>query len=804
MNDKKLLSVTNIRINKNAHNKETKKLLTTSKDENSNYLFTGLGSILSNEIPTQNSTTLPILPLKGLPAHIFSKKKPRLPKRVVYHMPAWTNNPPVFQNCDVSGDENSVAYEDLEKHRLITIESLSKTVKHAPARLQALHKQFEDEQNLMIQHEKRVLMETLYNGEKMVNKLPLKYLYSKDNLRHFALEKACTSFMILAKHKYKSLLSYSFHIWRSVKKLVIPTVVMEILNEKQLGYIVLCKIFADKMKKHLRYYLREWSFKTLIKYDVIRHTRFNEAAYLIQHWYKNMSVIKKQPFRDFIEVFQMCLHRRKAIKMAVMYEHKRRKALNKIRKGIATRRRYYFAARAIQRIMRWCMLYRRTTFKLTRSICARRIQRWRRKMMQRPTKELLLIYVGLKAGGHTKVTTRMPNTYKMVSPVSLLGQMEFLISGLQRWYMSRMGKMDLYIRLAKRRKQMEHDAKMNKNATIIQIAYRHRLLHEMFRAMLLNNRCNRIQRAFRTYSYRKRMYYRLIMRKHRYIPVVVKFFRFITFRKKIRKRFVIRKRVLACAQLRRLCSARNIQRRYRAYVIYMTIVKAERLEFFAQQRLRSDVVLKSIETIQRIWRNAQTPSRLARHVLLWVEKDIFRERLLLWKKVRILQKAAVRYLDIRQIKAFELKNRAARKIQKCAKAFSLKTQIFNRVAATRRRRNACAKLIQCNYRMFVWLRKMNVRFAAMKARIELHRLRMRMASRIQYFIRKQYKIYYLPLRVAARRQLKKKREMACKNAILELRKVSACVIQKLFRQNSRWAVFIRRMKKLRRQYLEKR
>jgi hypothetical protein len=805
MNDKKLLLLTNIRLDKSSKSADKKRLAATSYDDNSKYLFTsGLEMLSSSQIEQSQSMSLPLLPSKRIPKHIFSKKKEGVPKRKLYQIPAWE----IKDTNEISkGNKNvddkyqrPMNVNDMQKARLESLTSLPKSSKHAPARLEALQHQLQVEQDLVISHEKQVLRETLKNAERMVIKLPLQYLNSKANLRHYALERACKLLMIPAKYKLQQIYIYVIRKWKDFDKHA--TGEMELMNEMQVGFIVISKILCDLLIKHIRYFFKQWAFKCVSKYDAIRNKKYNNAAYLIQHWYKQMRVIKKQPFRDFISTIQMCLHRRRAIKYTLQYEHKRRKALNKMRKGIATRRRYHFAARAIQRIYRWVMLLRWTRYRLTRSIHARKVQRWRRKIIKREPKDLLLIGVGLRAGGYTKIKSRIPNRYR--EPRSLLESIERVISGIQKWYLSRLGKMDLYLKLAKRRQKMELEAKRNKCATKIQRGYRRHLFFEMIRAMLLNNRCRRIQRAFRSYHYRLWMYWSNYRRKQWNAKIITKYISNIAWKNILYRKFNKRKLLLRCMTLRKFYSARKIQLNYREHVIYAFKRKAELLLFFAQQRLKGDVVIKAIETIQRNWRQFHNPTLFAKHIRLWAQKESFKEKLFIWKKARIIQKCARGYILLQRQKYYELQILAVSKIRRCGRAYILRVSLHRRVLETIRKRDAATHKIQYNYRMFSWLKVIKQRFQIMKEKIELDRLRNRCATKIQLFIRRQFRLYYMPLRVAARRQLKKKRDMAIVNALLKLKMKSVKTIQKMFRMNVKWCKFLRKMQMLRRSILEDR
>ena len=70
-----------------------------------------------------------------------------------------------------------------------------------------------------------------------------------------------------------------------------------------------------------------------------------------------VTIITKYPWQRLASAIEYCLHRRRAIRHVIRYEQYRQKGIEKIRKGIALRRRVHFAARIIQRIFRWRLLH---------------------------------------------------------------------------------------------------------------------------------------------------------------------------------------------------------------------------------------------------------------------------------------------------------------------------------------------------------------------------------------------------------------------------------------------------------------
>jgi hypothetical protein len=163
------------------------------------------------------------------------------------------------------------------------------------------------------------------------------------------------------------------------------------------------------------------------------------------------------------------------------------------------RRRYFFASRCIQRIYRWLLLLRKTRRYLMRSIAARRLQRWRRMILFRPKRDLLIIRLVIRCGGHTRVFSKLPHRHLQRGKIDGI---DSAISMLQKFWFTSRGQMDLYVRFAARKAAMAHQQMLSENASIIQNSYRAHLWEKLMLAARLNNRARRIQRGFRAHQYR--------------------------------------------------------------------------------------------------------------------------------------------------------------------------------------------------------------------------------------------------------------------------------------------------------------
>jgi hypothetical protein len=761
MDDTKLLSVTTTKLKQNE--KQQKKKEKQIPSSNSLTLFGGLDDFLGHQ-QVAMSTSSPLLPSKGIPPHIFSKKKPQLPLKKVRRLKPDKEIQKILSAylSEEMGSQSHLSSHSLVGENLLRSQSnerserrlkaeirslpLGVSEKNVPFKLQSLDKAFQGVQKSRLNEMAFERTKALSEVESYINQMPLSYVFSKPELRLYALKRACEQFAHLAQHKMKQFLFLSFSKWKKIPK---QKVDLSKLDEKQFGFLVISQRLNSLLLRQLKRYFSLWSFCYSKKFDSIRSKQFNDSTFLIQDWYRKTKILKKQPFRNLNSVIKMCLYRRRAIYYSIQMEHIRRKGLNKIRKGIATRRRYYYAARTIQRIIRWIYLYRHTSYRLIRQIASRKIQLFVCQIKKRSPRELLLLELGFYLGGYTRVYNRIP--YKYQNHGRVLEGMHRCISTLQRWYLSCKGRLELFMKFAARRSAMEYEAKRNEKARIIQRLYRHHLWKELLRAALLNNRARRIQRGYRSYQYRSWVAIALFRRKERQRQKIFLFLRKKFWSRYLKRKFFQRKQILISTERRRQILARKIQRCYRAHVIYVKIKKEEMRVFFAAQRLKSDVVMASVRKIQLNFRNSRRPvSRLCRHVRLFALHDKQRHRFEIWKLVYRIQKIGRQYILKQRIFDLQKQVDAANAIWRLAKSYLLRKAIDNLVEITRRKRNAAAKKIQYNYRQFVWLRILRKRFRVMKARIELERLQNRSASLIQSMIRRKYFEYNTPVRIAAR------------------------------------------------------
>lgn len=578
-----------------------------------------------------------------------------------------------------------------------------------------------------------------------------------------------------------------------------------VLNDKQIGFLVIAKQLNSLVLKQCKRYFKIWSFQFGSKYDDIRDKEFNDSAYLIQHWFAQRMILRRQPFKDALGVFRMCLHRRQAIYYMISFEHKRKRAVEKIRRGIANRRRYYFAARIIQRIVRFVLIYREMKYRLTRKINGRKIQRWRRRVMRRSRKAMVIIKLVLRLGGYSKVMQRL--TERLTIPGSLHRSIEEAVSTIQRSYLRSCGRYQEY--LALKAERMKHEREERKHQAIVTIQrFWLRVLHkEIMRCAVLHNRARVIQRSFRHYQFRAPIQPPVpilqLCRERFHVLVIQRFVRRRLFHRQLMQRFPLRKRQLQCERRLRRISAFKIQVAYRAHVIYAAKKKEEMRLFFNAQRESGDVFLRCVRTVQRAFRHSRRPySMLPRHVRLFAFNLWRKWRLKRWTAACRIQRVALDYIEYLKVKDFLLRVASVNKIWRLSKSYGLRNRMYQLVMATRRRRNAAAMKLQWNLRTFVWLFKIRQRFVVMKERIRIERLRNKCATIIQRFYRRVEERYRYPVRVAARVMIKKRREEELHRRMELLWQDSIRPIVRLFQMNRKWRRFLRVAEKIRYQILE--
>jgi hypothetical protein len=234
------------------------------------------------------------------------------------------------------------------------IHSMSRERKSVATELQLAQQSLSFQKSNYEKHENQARLKVLKSAKTMVQQMPLDYLYSKPELRHYALEQVYSRFRKFAVLRIHHQIVRAFYLLKFSEK--------ETFDDKQIGFMVISKAFQMMLDRMIGRAFKHWAIFYAKKFGHLRKVVLNEAATEIQRWYRLMRITRTENYQRLWHAVQMCLHRRKAMKFTIRFEVTRRKALIKVAKGIVARRRYHFAARSIQRIYRWICLYRKVHF----------------------------------------------------------------------------------------------------------------------------------------------------------------------------------------------------------------------------------------------------------------------------------------------------------------------------------------------------------------------------------------------------------------------------------------------------------
>jgi len=563
---------------------------------------------------------------------------------------------------------------------------------------------------LLVQHqtaardESRTRQRVIRTANHMVQGLPLPYLYSKPELRHYALEQVFVRLLLLARLREQDMLGRAFAVWR------VPPEIH--CDDRQIGFIVISQAFQQLLDKMIKRAFRHWAIFYATRYNKMRLAVMHEAAWDIQQWYRHMKRQRSESFKRLLHAVKICIQRRKAIKAMLRYEIWTRKALIKITRGIVHRRRRHLAARSIQRVYRWTMLYRRVMWKMTRLNAVRLLQRFWRMEMARPDHDHVVIKAILRAGGYSKVVRKVPpklmgkgdkpgpkpkrltRRKRNEPPPGLLAAVDNCVRIIQRAWMRYKGRSALLDALADKHAEEEREAERQECASIIQNSYRAHLWDKLMLAAVQHNRARRIQRQFRARQYRvwNRLHldYKRRVRRTRRLVVRERFLR----RALLWAKFELQRQKLAAMAEARDEAARVIRRawfaakeRYRRRLI----AEAKRR---AALRNASGAALEIVSKMQRNWRQTRatclshfdkrfTENRYARHVYLVMHKLEGKRRQRLHHAAVKIQRLARFYLDDVYVRQVAARVKALRVIRKVFKVGLLRFALYRLVVAKR-------------------------------------------------------------------------------------------------------------------------
>jgi len=280
-------------------------------------------------------------------------------------------------------------------------------------------------------------------------------------------------------------------------------------------------------------------------------------------------------------------------------------------------------------------------------------------------------------------------------------------------------------------------------------------------------------------------------------------------------RFKARKALLLLTRCKKTIAAITIQRCYRAHVAWLLWVKEQLALFYAAQRANFETSKLAVQKIQLIFRKYHRPnwkilkggwaietSFYSRHILLLFKNEVRRKYYILTNKATKIQVLIRRWLVRRRLirKRWEIKN--ANKIWLFTKSYLLKLALYDRVMATRRRRVKASKKILKNLRKCPFYRKVCLRVITNKLLTDLIAFRNLAVVLIQRLARRKHREYYMPLRIAARLQLKKIRSKRVAEFHFRVFDTAARICQKFGLNILNWNRIMKIIVKERRKLLE--
>ena len=235
-------------------------------------------------------------------------------------------------------------------------------------------------------------------------------------------------------------------------------------------------------------------------------------------------------------------------------------------------------------------------------------------------------------------------------------------------------------------------------------------------------------------------------------------------------RFKARKALIIFTRCKKTFASMKIQRCYRAHVAWLKWLKEQLLLFYAAQRANAAVSLTAVDKIQYIWRKYYRIDRkivketwkssyclFSRHILLLFRKEHRKKHFKRNSMAVRIQNSIRSFLVRRRILILRWQHFNANKLWAFTKAYLLKLALYDRVEATKARKNAAANKIKINFRKVILTRKLMNRFINRKLTNELIAFRNLAIILIQRLHRRKFREYYMPLRKAARLQLLKYR-----------------------------------------------
>jgi len=264
-------------------------------------------------------------------------------------------------------------------------------------------------------------------------------------------------------------------------------------------------------------------------------------------------------------------------------------------------------------------------------------------------------------------------------------------------------------------------------------------------------------------------------------------------------RFKARKVLLIFMRGKKTIMSIRIQRCYRAHVAWLKWLKEQLMLFYASQRANFEVSILAISKIQYIWRKYHRPdwnikkggwymakSQFSYHILLLFKVELRKMRFKRNNMARRIQCCIRAFLKKRRAVILRWRNFNANKIWFFAKAYLLKLALYDRVMATRARRDAASNKIKLNLRKVIFNRKVMSRFINRKLTTQLIAFRNLAVILIQRLARRKAREYYMPLRKAARLQLLKYRAKKHSEFVFRVFDKASRICQKFGLNINKW------------------
>jgi len=248
-------------------------------------------------------------------------------------------------------------------------------------------------------------------------------------------------------------------------------------------------------------------------------------------------------------------------------------------------------------------------------------------------------------------------------------------------------------------------------------------------------------------------------------------------------------------------AAMMIQYTYRMHVAYEAWKHEELKQYYAKQRANVRVKMRMVSTIQRAYRRIMLKT-FPEHARLASVRIVGKRRNKQYLTVMKIQNVARVFIARQRVVDERRRVQSANVIWWITKAYLLKLKLYDLVYETRIRKNNAANHIKRYFRRQVFIRWIDMKCSIRRAVAFTEKLREHAASFIQKRIFRKRWENRLPLRVAGRLQLKRKRQQEYVEWVWRMRDRHARTLQKFMVNIVRWEKFKRRVAKETRYFLE--